>query len=89
MCGARSGTSPGVCAPVRSDSAVSGRISTTMASDPCSFSSFTRCVTRHLNLHLHVDFDRHVIRAKVELTVEALEDRFTALVTLTEPGALR
>ncbi|TKS90372.1 Leukotriene A-4 hydrolase [Collichthys lucidus] len=54
-----------------------------MASDPCSFSSFTRCVTRHLNLHLHVDFDRHVIRAKVELTVEALEDRFSALADQT------
>ncbi|KAG8005400.1 Leukotriene A-4 hydrolase [Nibea albiflora] len=50
-----------------------------MASDPCSFSSSSKCVTRHLNLNLHVDFDRHVIRAKVELTVEALEDRFSAL----------
>uniref|UniRef100_A0A4W6DD91 Leukotriene A-4 hydrolase n=1 Tax=Lates calcarifer TaxID=8187 RepID=A0A4W6DD91_LATCA len=48
-------------------------------SDPCSFSSFTRCVTKHLNLSLHVDFDRNVIRGKVELTVEALEDRFSAL----------
>lgn len=57
-----------------------------MSSDPCSFSSFTRCVTRHLNLSLHLDFDRHVIRAKVELTVEALEDRFSTLVILTEPG---
>ncbi|KAG7215114.1 hypothetical protein INR49_022762 [Caranx melampygus] len=37
------------------------------------------CVTKHLNLSLHVDFDRHVIRGKVELTVEALEDRFSAL----------
>ncbi len=58
---------------------VSGHI--TMASDPVSFSSFTRCATKHLNLSLHVDFDRHVIKAKVELTVEALEDRFSALVT--------
>lgn len=56
-----------------------------MSPDPCSFSSFTRCVTKHLNLSLHVDFDRRVIRGKVELTVEALEDRFSALVTLTEP----
>lgn len=59
-----------------------------MSSDPCSFSSFTRCVTKHLNLSLHLDFERHVIRAKVELTVEALEDRFATLVTLTKPGAL-
>lgn len=50
-------------------------------SDPCSFSSFTRCLTKHLNLLLHVDFDTHVIRGKVELTVEALEDRFSVLVT--------
>lgn len=57
-------------------------------SDPCSFSSFTRCVTKHLNLSLHLDFARHVIRGRVELTVEALQDRFSALVTLTEPGAL-
>uniref|UniRef100_A0A3Q4N1E0 Leukotriene A4 hydrolase n=1 Tax=Neolamprologus brichardi TaxID=32507 RepID=A0A3Q4N1E0_NEOBR len=48
-------------------------------SDPCSFSSFTRCVTKHLNLHLHLDFDRHVIRGRVALTVEALEDRFSTL----------
>uniref|UniRef100_A0A3Q3GW40 Leukotriene A-4 hydrolase n=1 Tax=Labrus bergylta TaxID=56723 RepID=A0A3Q3GW40_9LABR len=50
-----------------------------MSSDPCSFSSFARCVTKHLNLSLHVDFDRRVIKAKVELTVEVLEDRFSAL----------
>uniref|UniRef100_A0A3Q2QGI9 Leukotriene A4 hydrolase n=1 Tax=Fundulus heteroclitus TaxID=8078 RepID=A0A3Q2QGI9_FUNHE len=48
-------------------------------SDPCSFSSSTTCVTKHLNLLLHVDFDRHVIRGKVQLTVEALEDRFSVL----------
>uniref|UniRef100_A0A8C2WTH3 Leukotriene A-4 hydrolase n=1 Tax=Cyclopterus lumpus TaxID=8103 RepID=A0A8C2WTH3_CYCLU len=50
-----------------------------MSTDPCSFSSGTRAVTRHLNLVLHVDFDRCVIRATVQLTVEALEDRFSAL----------
>lgn len=49
--------------------------------DPCSFSSFTRCVTKHLNLNLHVDFDRHVIRGRVALTVEALQDRFSSLVS--------
>uniref|UniRef100_A0A3Q0RB53 Leukotriene A(4) hydrolase n=1 Tax=Amphilophus citrinellus TaxID=61819 RepID=A0A3Q0RB53_AMPCI len=48
-------------------------------SDPCSFSSFTRCVTKHLNLHLHLDFERHVIRGRVALTVEVLEDRFSTL----------
>uniref|UniRef100_A0AAX7UWE9 Leukotriene A-4 hydrolase n=1 Tax=Astatotilapia calliptera TaxID=8154 RepID=A0AAX7UWE9_ASTCA len=37
------------------------------------------CVTKHLNLHLHLDFDRHVIRGRVALTVEALEDRFSTL----------
>lgn len=48
--------------------------------DPCSFSSFHRCVTKHLNLNLHVDFDRHVIRGRVALTVEALQDRLSTLV---------
>uniref|UniRef100_A0A669B2P9 Leukotriene A-4 hydrolase n=1 Tax=Oreochromis niloticus TaxID=8128 RepID=A0A669B2P9_ORENI len=37
------------------------------------------CVTKHLNLHLHLDFDRHVIRGRVALTVEVLEDRFSTL----------
>lgn len=50
--------------------------------DPCSFSSFNRCVTKHLNLNLLVDFDRHVIRGRVALTVEALEDRFSTLVSV-------
>lgn len=48
--------------------------------DPCSFSSFHRCVTKHLNLNLHVDFDTHVIRGRVALTVEALQDRLSTLV---------
>uniref|UniRef100_A0A3P9IS18 Leukotriene A(4) hydrolase n=1 Tax=Oryzias latipes TaxID=8090 RepID=A0A3P9IS18_ORYLA len=48
-------------------------------SDPCSFSSPSRCVTKHLNLHLRVDFRRRVIAGTVELTVEALEDNFSLL----------
>uniref|UniRef100_A0A8P4K842 Peptidase M1 leukotriene A4 hydrolase/aminopeptidase C-terminal domain-containing protein n=1 Tax=Dicentrarchus labrax TaxID=13489 RepID=A0A8P4K842_DICLA len=55
-----------------------------MSSDPCSFSSFARCVTKHLNLSLHVDFDRHVIRGRVALTVEVLEDRFSTLTLDTK-----
>nr|XP_015796526.2 leukotriene A-4 hydrolase [Nothobranchius furzeri] len=47
--------------------------------DPCSFTCFSRCSTKHLNLFLHVDFDERVIRGKVQLTVEALEDRFSVL----------
>ncbi|XP_071389344.1 leukotriene A-4 hydrolase isoform X3 [Centroberyx affinis] len=47
--------------------------------DPCSFSSFTKCVTKHLNLSYNVDFERHVLKAKVALTVEALEDHFSSL----------
>lgn len=50
------------------------------ATDPCSFSSFSKCVTKHLNLTYHVDFDSHVIKAKVALTVEVLVDNFTSLV---------
>uniref|UniRef100_A0A7N8XHD9 Leukotriene A-4 hydrolase n=1 Tax=Mastacembelus armatus TaxID=205130 RepID=A0A7N8XHD9_9TELE len=44
----------------------------------------SRCVTKHLNLSFHLDFDRHIIRGKVELTVEALEDRFSALTLDTK-----
>lgn len=60
-----------------------------MASDHCSLSSYSRCTTKHLNLHLNVDFIRRVISGKVELTVEALEDRFSALVTFTVSGEQR
>lgn len=59
-------------------SVVNGPVS---MSDPCSFASFSRCVTKHLNLSLHLDFDRHVIRGRVELTVEALEERLSGLVS--------
>lgn len=51
-------------------------------SDPCSFSTPSRCVTKHLNLSLRLDFDRRVIWGRVELTVEALEDRFSSLVSV-------
>ncbi|XP_062374163.1 leukotriene A-4 hydrolase [Sardina pilchardus] len=49
------------------------------ASDPCSFSSYTKCATKHLNLTYHVDFDSHVLKSKVALTIEVLEDKFTSL----------
>uniref|UniRef100_A0AAZ3RGC1 Leukotriene A(4) hydrolase n=2 Tax=Oncorhynchus TaxID=8016 RepID=A0AAZ3RGC1_ONCTS len=52
--------------------------------DPCSFSSFSKCVTKHLNLTYHVDFDSHVIKAKVALTVEVLVDNFTSLTLDTK-----
>ncbi|XP_034019465.1 leukotriene A-4 hydrolase [Thalassophryne amazonica] len=48
--------------------------------DPCSFSSFSSCVTKHLNLTCAVDFSRRVLTADVALTVEALQDRFSTLV---------
>uniref|UniRef100_A0A8C7VW05 Leukotriene A(4) hydrolase n=1 Tax=Oncorhynchus mykiss TaxID=8022 RepID=A0A8C7VW05_ONCMY len=54
------------------------------ATDPCSFSSFSKCVTKHLNLTYHVDFDSHVIKAKVALTVEVLVDNFTSLTLDTK-----
>uniref|UniRef100_H3C0J8 Leukotriene A4 hydrolase n=1 Tax=Tetraodon nigroviridis TaxID=99883 RepID=H3C0J8_TETNG len=50
--------------------------------DPCSFSNFHRCVTKHLTLNLSVDFHSHVIRGRVALTVEALQDRMSSLVKL-------
>ncbi|XP_077565883.1 leukotriene A-4 hydrolase [Stigmatopora nigra] len=47
--------------------------------DPSSFASTAKCATRHLNLNLYVDFDARVIRGKVALTLEVLEDRFSSL----------
>lgn len=80
--GAISGDSPVSGAAATGDSqSVSRQPSVTM-SDPCSFSAPSRCVTKHLNLSLRLDFDRHVIRGRVELTVEALEDRFSSLVSV-------
>uniref|UniRef100_A0A8C7FD96 Leukotriene A4 hydrolase n=1 Tax=Oncorhynchus kisutch TaxID=8019 RepID=A0A8C7FD96_ONCKI len=55
-----------------------------ISTDPCSFSSFSKCVTKHLNLTYHVDFDSHVIKAKVALTVEVLVDNFTSLTLDTK-----
>uniref|UniRef100_A0A673KJN5 Leukotriene A-4 hydrolase-like n=1 Tax=Sinocyclocheilus rhinocerous TaxID=307959 RepID=A0A673KJN5_9TELE len=52
----------------------------TPVSDPSSFSSLSKCATKHLNLIYHVDFDRHVLKGKVALTVEVLEDKFSSLV---------
>ncbi|XP_057709683.1 leukotriene A-4 hydrolase [Corythoichthys intestinalis] len=49
------------------------------AADPSSFASAAKCVSRHLNLSLRVDFDARVIRGKVALTLEVLEDRFSCL----------
>uniref|UniRef100_A0A8C4NTN6 Leukotriene A-4 hydrolase n=1 Tax=Dicentrarchus labrax TaxID=13489 RepID=A0A8C4NTN6_DICLA len=60
-----------------------------MSSDPCSFSSFARCVTKHLNLSLHVDFDRHVIRGRVALTVEVLEDLLIYLLQTLDTKDLK
>uniref|UniRef100_A0A665V068 Leukotriene A-4 hydrolase n=1 Tax=Echeneis naucrates TaxID=173247 RepID=A0A665V068_ECHNA len=51
---------------------------------PSAFLYFKIKTRSHLNLTLLVDFDRHVIKAKVELTVEALEDRFSALTLDTK-----
>uniref|UniRef100_A0A8C7M9A4 Leukotriene A(4) hydrolase n=1 Tax=Oncorhynchus kisutch TaxID=8019 RepID=A0A8C7M9A4_ONCKI len=56
----------------------------TSAIDPCSFSSFSKCVTKHLNLTFHVDFDSHVLKAKVALTVEVLVDHFKSLTLDTK-----
>ncbi|XP_021433186.2 leukotriene A-4 hydrolase isoform X1 [Oncorhynchus mykiss] len=56
----------------------------TSAIDPCSFSSFSKCVTKHLNIIFHVDFDSHVLKAKVALTVEVLVDHFTSLTLDTK-----
>ncbi|KAL0962731.1 hypothetical protein UPYG_G00344570 [Umbra pygmaea] len=53
-------------------------------SDPCSFSSISDCVTKHLNLNYYVDFGKHVLKAKVALTVEVLVDHFTSLTLDTK-----
>ncbi|XP_076861056.1 leukotriene A-4 hydrolase [Brachyhypopomus gauderio] len=53
-------------------------------SDPCSFSSFSKCLTKHLNLTYQVDFDSHVLKGKVALTVEVLEDKLSVLTLDTK-----
>ncbi|XP_026875586.2 leukotriene A-4 hydrolase [Electrophorus electricus] len=52
--------------------------------DPCSFASFSKCLTKHLNLTYQVDFDNHVLKGKVALTVEVLEDKFSVLTLDTK-----
>ncbi|CAL8323409.1 unnamed protein product [Lota lota] len=47
--------------------------------DPCSFASSSKCTTKHLNLNYNVDFERRVLKGKVALTVEVLEDHFSSL----------
>ncbi|CAB1333767.1 unnamed protein product [Coregonus sp. 'balchen'] len=48
------------------------------ATDPCSFSSFSKCVTKHLNLTYHVDFDSHVLKAKTLDTKDLKVSKVTA-----------
>ncbi|KTG45409.1 hypothetical protein cypCar_00018049 [Cyprinus carpio] len=52
----------------------------TPVSDPSSFSTVSKCATKHLNLIYHVDFDKRVLKGKVALTLEVLEDKFSSLV---------
>ncbi|XP_066561109.1 leukotriene A-4 hydrolase [Amia ocellicauda] len=52
--------------------------------DPSSFSALSKCITRHLNLRFHVDFDSRVIKGKVALTVEILEDKYASLILDTK-----
>uniref|UniRef100_A0A3B1JU70 Leukotriene A4 hydrolase n=1 Tax=Astyanax mexicanus TaxID=7994 RepID=A0A3B1JU70_ASTMX len=52
--------------------------------DHCSFSSFSKCLTRHLNLSLQADFSSRVLRGRVALTVEVLEDKFSSLTLDTK-----
>ncbi|XP_048867569.1 leukotriene A-4 hydrolase-like [Brienomyrus brachyistius] len=52
--------------------------------DPASFSSFLKCITKHLNLKYSVDFDSQVLKGKVALTIEALEDKFSTLILDTK-----
>ncbi|KAI7791939.1 leukotriene A-4 hydrolase isoform X1 [Triplophysa rosa] len=77
-------TPPGLKSTRRASSAQFSRavsVLSTMApvSDPSSFSSLSKCATKHLNLTCRVDFDRRVLKGKVALTVEVLEDKFSSL----------
>ncbi|XP_034055523.1 leukotriene A-4 hydrolase-like [Gymnodraco acuticeps] len=68
---------------------VSGIVSCVLSVSPVSHQStcrtralsprFPLSSTGHLNLALHVDFSRHVIRGVLALTVEALQDRLHTL----------
>ncbi|XP_063303243.1 leukotriene A-4 hydrolase [Pelobates fuscus] len=48
--------------------------------DPSSFASPDHFITRHLNLHLSLDFCSRVIRASTSLTVRSLQDSLSQLV---------
>uniref|UniRef100_H3BAN2 Leukotriene A4 hydrolase n=1 Tax=Latimeria chalumnae TaxID=7897 RepID=H3BAN2_LATCH len=52
--------------------------------DPNSFSSFSQCTTKHLNLQLQVDFESRVVKGTVALTVEALKDQLSSLILDTK-----
>ncbi|XP_041110721.1 leukotriene A-4 hydrolase-like [Polyodon spathula] len=52
--------------------------------DPSSLASFSKCITKHLNLRFHVDFDSHAIKGNVALTIEALEDKLSSLILDTK-----
>ncbi|XP_061085836.1 leukotriene A-4 hydrolase [Conger conger] len=52
--------------------------------DPSSFCSLTKCITKHLNLTFRVDFESHVIKGKVALTIEVLEDKLSSLTLDTK-----
>uniref|UniRef100_A0A8C2AZV9 Leukotriene A4 hydrolase n=1 Tax=Cyprinus carpio TaxID=7962 RepID=A0A8C2AZV9_CYPCA len=49
-----------------------------------SMMPFTR---PHLNLIYHVDFDKRVLKGKVALTLEVLEDKFSSLVQFSSASA--
>ncbi|KAL4656805.1 leukotriene A-4 hydrolase-like [Arapaima gigas] len=52
--------------------------------DTCSFSSSSKCITKHLNLTYYVDFDSHVLKGKVALTIEVLENQLSTLTLDTK-----
>uniref|UniRef100_A0A8C2H783 Leukotriene A4 hydrolase n=1 Tax=Cyprinus carpio TaxID=7962 RepID=A0A8C2H783_CYPCA len=60
----------------------------TPVSDPSSFSTVSKCATKHLNLIYHVDFDKRVLKGKVALTLEVLEDKFSSLLVVLKRSSL-
>ncbi|CAJ0963025.1 unnamed protein product [Ranitomeya imitator] len=53
-------------------------------SDPSSFCSPEQFITRHLSLHLRVDFSTRVIAASSALTVRCLQDSLSSLILDTK-----
>ncbi|XP_043943121.1 leukotriene A-4 hydrolase-like [Protopterus annectens] len=52
--------------------------------DPCSFTSFQKYTTKHLNLRWHLNFKSRIIQGSAALTIEVLEQKLSNLILDTK-----